>query len=239
MKRVARWFGILLVLLAIAAGYVYYTAFSHSSAIVDGQELVQGVKTIKDSFVSVFVVDAGGGKVVLIDAGRDKHADAIRAELGRRKLDDSAVAAIFLTHGHGDHTGAAKQFPSAAVYALSAEVARVGDDAKIAHPLSDGEKTTVGEATIETFAVPGHTAGSAVFLTQGVLFFGDSAGAGKDGKLMAAVSMFSTNSAQNVSSLKAFYARLQPREGEIKKLAFAHTGPLDGLGPLADFARTP
>jgi glyoxylase-like metal-dependent hydrolase (beta-lactamase superfamily II) len=102
--------------------------------------------------------------------------------------------------------------------------------------LKDGDKFTVGDQPIEAFATPGHTPGSAVFLARGVLFFGDSAGASKDGEVMRAVRLFSKDSAQNVASLKALAARLAPRAGEIKKLAFAHTGPLDGFGPLETFA---
>jgi glyoxylase-like metal-dependent hydrolase (beta-lactamase superfamily II) len=204
--------------------------------VVDGQELVPGVRTIKDSFVSVFLLDAGDGKVVLIDAGNDKHGGAIRAELARRKLDDSAVAAIFLTHGHGDHTAAARTFPKAEIHALTAELDRIGAAVKVTHPLADGDKLTVGDLTIETFAVPGHTAGSAVYLAKGVLFFGDSAGANEEGIMTPAVRLFSSDPAQNLASLKALATRLASREAEIKVLAFAHSGPLDGLAPLTSFA---
>jgi len=238
MKKLAKWLGVIVLLLALAAGGVYYVAFFPSSAITDGQDVAPGARTIKDGFVSVFMLDAGGGKVVLIDAGNDKKGAAIRAELTRRKLDDSTVAAIFLTHGHGDHTAAAKTFPNATIYALVAEVPRIGTDVAKVTTVSDGEKTTVGELTVETFAVPGHTVGSAVFLAKGVLFFGDSAGGGKSGKMLPAVGLFSSDSAQNVSSLKALSTRLEPRQGEVKTLAFAHTGPLEGYGFLSEFARS-
>jgi hydroxyacylglutathione hydrolase len=92
---------------------------------------------------------------------------------------------------------------------------------------------------VETFAVPGHTPGSAAYLARGVLFFGDSAGASKDGEVMKAVRLFSKDSGQNVASLKSLEARLQPRAAEVKVLAFAHTGPLPGFAPLAAFAANP
>jgi len=53
---------------------------------------------------------------------------------------------------------------------------------------------------------------------------------------MKAVGLFSKDSGQNVASLKALAARLTPRAAEITELAFAHTGPLAGLAPLATFA---
>jgi glyoxylase-like metal-dependent hydrolase (beta-lactamase superfamily II) len=236
MKRVLKWAGVVVALLALAAGGVWFTAFGSNSPIVDGQKLAPGVETVKDGFVSAFLIDAGPGSVVLVDAGHDAAARAIVAALQRRGLTPASVAAIFLTHGHGDHTAGCKMFPSAQVYAMDSEIALVGDAASSVHPLHDGDVTTVGELKVETFATPGHTAGSAVFLARGVLFFGDSAGASKDGHVMKAVGLFSKDSGQNVASLKALAARLTPRAAEITELAFAHTGPLAGLAPLATFA---
>jgi len=238
VKRVLKWVGLVVVLLLVAAGSAWYSAFGDNSAIVDGQQPVPGVETIKDGFVSVFLLDVGPGKVALIDAGKDASGKAILAALARRGLTPGSVAAIFLTHGHGDHTAACKVFPDAQVYALASEVPLIGDAAKVAHPLKDGDISDVGSLHVEAFAVPGHTPGSAVYLARGALFFGDSAGASKDGAMMKAVRLFSKDSAQNVASLKALEARLQPRAGEIKALAFAHTGPLVGFQPFAAFANS-
>jgi glyoxylase-like metal-dependent hydrolase (beta-lactamase superfamily II) len=237
MKRVLRWVGAVVLLLLLVAFGVWYTAFGDNSPIVDGQEIVPGVHVVKDGFVSSVILDVGGGKVALVDAGHDDAAKAILAALSARGLNADAVSAIFLTHGHGDHTAGCKAFPSAQVFALSEEVARVGDAAKVSHPLKDGEAVDVGNLHVETFAVPGHTPGSAAFLARGVLFFGDSAGATKDGTVKRAVRLFSSDSKQNLESLKALEARLAPRAAEVKELAFAHTGPLAGFGPLEAFAK--
>src|SRR5580704_17940696 len=103
MKRALKWFGLALLVLVLAAGGVFYSAFVHNRPIEDGGEPASGVRTVKYSFVSVYVLDAGNGKVALIDAGNDKSGKAILAELQRRGLTAAAVAAIFLTHGHPDH----------------------------------------------------------------------------------------------------------------------------------------
>ena len=236
MKRVLKWVGLVVLLLAVAAGSVWYTAFSHNSPIVDGQVIAPGVETVKEGYVSVILLDAGPGKVVLVDAGHDESGKSILAALAKRGLTDTAVTGILLTHGHSDHTAACKLFPNAQVFALQEEVARIGDAAKVAHPLKDGEAVDLGDLHFEAFAVPGHTSGSAVYLARGVLFFGDSAGASKDGAVMKAVGLFSSDAGQNVASLKALEARLLPRAAEIKALAFAHTGPLAGFQPLVTFA---
>jgi glyoxylase-like metal-dependent hydrolase (beta-lactamase superfamily II) len=230
--------GLAVLLLVVAAFSAWYSAFGSNSAIVDGQ-LVPGVETVKDGFVSLFMIDVGPGKVALVDAGKDGSGKAVLAALARRGLTAGSVVAIFLTHGHGDHTAGCKLFPEAQVYALESDVALVGDAAKVTHPLKDGEVTDIGDLRVETFAVPGHTPGSAVYFARGVLFFGDSAGASKDGAMMKAVRLFSKDSGQNVASLKKLTTRLQPRAAEIKMLAFAHTGPLVGFQPLSTFASNP
>jgi glyoxylase-like metal-dependent hydrolase (beta-lactamase superfamily II) len=235
MKRVLIGVGLLLLVLAGGFGAVYYTAFSHNLPIVDGQALGSGVETVKDGFVSAFLVDVAPGKVVLIDAGKDASGKAILAALARRGLAPSSVVGIFLTHGHGDHTAACKLFPGAEVYAMANEVGLVGDAAKVTHPLEDGAVTKVGDTVIEAYAVPGHTPGSAVYFARGVLFFGDSAGAWKDGAMMPAVRLFSGDPAQNIASLKALEARLRPRAAEVQTLAFAHAGPLHGFAPFETF----
>jgi glyoxylase-like metal-dependent hydrolase (beta-lactamase superfamily II) len=236
MKRVLKVLGIVVAALAVVAGLVWYSVFSDNKPIDDGQLIAPGVETVKDSFVSSFLLDAGAGRVVLIDAGKDSAAEPILRALSRRRLTKSAVAAIFLTHGHGDHTAGCKVFPDAQIYALEAEVPTVGDAAEISHTLRDRETIIIGDVAVETFAVPGHTPGSAVYLARGVLFFGDSAGASKDGTMMKAVRMFSKDSAENVASLKALETRLSPRAAGIQQLAFAHSGPLAGFAPFTAFA---
>ena len=210
MKRALKWVGAVLGVLAVCVGAIGYTAFGHNRPIVDGQELTAHVRTVKDGFVSFFLLDGGNGKVGLVDAGNDKSGAAILAELSRRGLQPSAVSAIFLTHGHGDHTGACRLFKDAAVYAMPADLEQIGDAAANVHPLKDGETIDVGDLHVEAFATPGHTPGSAVYFADGVLFFGDSAGSDKDGTMRAAVSLFSKSPETNVASLKALAARLQP-----------------------------
>jgi glyoxylase-like metal-dependent hydrolase (beta-lactamase superfamily II) len=235
-KRAFKWLGIVLVGLVLVVAGVWYSAFGNSRQIVDGQALAQGVTTVKDGFVSVFLLDAGPGKVALVDAGNDKEGKAILAALQKRGLQPSAVSAIFLTHGHGDHTAACALFPNAEIYALQAEQPMLAGSVKVTHPLTDGEKVDVGDLRVETFAAPGHTPGSAVFLARGVLFFGDSAGASSGGEVKKGVWLFTKDTSQNLASLKGIATRLGPRAAEIKELAFAHTGPLVGLEPLTAFA---
>jgi glyoxylase-like metal-dependent hydrolase (beta-lactamase superfamily II) len=252
LKRGLKIAAVVLLLVVGTPVALIGSAFVGTSPIQDGFEL-EGVRVVKDGFVSFGVVDLGGGKVALIDAGNDREGKAIKAELARRNLGPEAVQAVLLTHGHGDHLAGCGLFPSAPVYALAADVAlaegREGGKGplpklmgarqtgiKIARALTDGETVTLGSRSIRVFSIPGHTAGSAAYLVDGVLFLGDSAGSSKDGKVRPAPWAFSDDSAQNRASLRSLGERLKPEAAGVKALVPAHSGVLRGLDPLLAFA---
>ena len=217
--------------------------------------LSEGVLAIKDGYTSAYCLDAGDGQYVLIDAGKDDKGEAIKAALAAQHIQPEAIRAILLTHGHPDHTAAVPLFPKAEVVALQEEVGVVegteGSHAPIGillgspkptglhvtHPAHDGEVFTVNKLPIRIFATPGHTPGSAAFLTNGALFLGDSADAKKDDTFEGAPWLASDSQSQNIASLKHLAERLAAEPESVKILVFAHSGALKaGLTPLATFA---
>jgi len=64
-----------------------------------------------------------------------------------------------------------------------------------------------------------------------------SADATSSGKLAPAKWLFSNDPKQNRDALSRLSASLAPKASEITWLAFAHSAPLQGLAPLAAFAR--
>jgi glyoxylase-like metal-dependent hydrolase (beta-lactamase superfamily II) len=231
-------------------------SFSGTSPIVDGKELSAGATQVKDAIVSAAVIPAGVHAVVLVDCGNDHTATPILAELKRRGLQADDVKALFLTHGHSDHVSGCAQFPKAEVFAMQQEVdllegraasrAPIGklmgkkdSGVRVTHPLHDGEAIRVGALQGTAYSIPGHTDGSAAYVFDGVVYLGDSADSTKDGKVAPAKWIFSNDRAQNRASLQRLAQILEPRKTEIRWLEFAHSGPLPGLDPLTEFARTP
>ncbi len=131
--------------------------------------------------------DPGTRRAAAVDPGFEPEQFAAIA--GEHDL---TVAAILITHGHGDHTGGA-----AALARLTGAPVLAGraDAVPGARVLADGQVVTVGDLAITALATPGHAADhfcfhAAPFLVTGDLLFcgkvggtgsyfpGSSAGAG-------------------------------------------------------------
>lgn len=142
-------------------------------------------------------------------------------------------------HGHGDHVGGLRLFPGARIWVLPEDAALLAESGAAADAdLADGAPVAVGEHTVEVFAAPGHTAGSAVFLVDGVLVLGDQALQTRDGSLAPVAEGRSDDPEQLLASMAALVDRLRPRADEITWLAPAHSAPLAGFGALeATFGR--
>jgi glyoxylase-like metal-dependent hydrolase (beta-lactamase superfamily II) len=253
MKRLLKIVAILVALIVLGVGTLLAATFMGRASVVDGQDF-NGIRVVADGFSSLGFVPVGGREVVLIDAGNDADATAIITELARRGLGPDSVSAIFLTHGHQDHTGGVLKFPKAQVMALEAEVPIVEGSAgsngpltrlfpvrptgiKVARALQDGDAVTIGDSVIRVYAVAGHTAGSAAYLVNGVLFVGDSADVASDGSLMGAPWVFSDDQAQNRASLVSLEQRLAADGGTVMAIVPAHSGSVRGIDALSAFAR--
>jgi glyoxylase-like metal-dependent hydrolase (beta-lactamase superfamily II) len=241
---------VVVVLVALVAGLFWYL-FGGLQAQTAGLSLGPGAQPVYDGFSTVFLLDAGDGKVVLIDAGNDTAGKAILDALQKKSASPDNVTAIFITHAHPDHDAAIALFPKATVYAMKREVpVAQGKEAyqsalskvtgkynphpfEVAHPLENGEKVTVGNLEVTAFDTPGHTQGSGAYLVQGVLYLGDAAMINTNHEIIGPSKAFSDDPAEGVASLKHLAEELQPRADEVKVLATAHTGGVAGFAPLA------
>ncbi len=251
--RVAKILLLAIALFVVAVGTVLAMTFLGRKAIADGAD-IGGIRIVQDGIVAIGVVPLSDREVALIDAGNDPAGHPILEELERRGLGSDAVTAILLTHGHRDHMASVNVFPNAHVMALDAEVALIGGHVQARGPLlrffparptgvtvdrvlRDGERLTLSDAvSVRVFAVPGHTAGSAAYLVNDVLFVGDAADVDSDGNLEGAAWIFSDSQAENRASLARLHQQLVQDGTTVTALVPSHSGDTDGLAALAALA---
>lgn len=247
LKNVLQMLAGLLLVVIIVVLIVFVPVFTGNKPLVDGARLPGGATQIVDGYVSIILLPAGGDDLALIDCGDDPAGAALLKAVGNKK-----VSAIFLTHGHPDHTAGCHLFPEAKVYGFAADAKIAAAEAsargwlpklfplapdkaiKMTDMLQDGQEVKVGELTVKAYAVPGHTAGSAAYLSSGVLYLGDNATGRADGKsVKPAPPPFSDDPAENVASVAKLRARLVADKTPVTLLAFAHSGSIEGLDALA------
>ena len=123
----------------------------------------------------------------VIDPGGDaKRVDAVVGSLGCKPC------AIFLTHGHYDHTGAAEELAAlwkVPVYLNRRDNALENGYSTQIFPVvagsldyDEGDELKVGSLTVKVLATPGHSAGSVTLRCEDVLFCGDTLFAGSCGR---------------------------------------------------------
>ena len=132
--------------------------------------------------------DEAEKRCAVIDPGGDAPLVAAAVEKS-----GCAPAAILLTHGHYDHTGAvadlAAKWPEVPVYLNHRD--QYEDDAYLrqlfppvsgARDYDEGDTIQVGNLTLTVLATPGHSEGSVTLRCGDVLFCGDTLFAGSCGR---------------------------------------------------------
>ena len=127
------------------------------------------------------VYNEGAGEAVIIDP-------AAEPEKIKKALDGKKAAAVLLTHGHFDHTGALSAFEGTPIYMHPSDdvmlldpVWSVGDMAGDTAPrpaatdfVQEGAKLHLAGLDIKVLHTPGHTLVSVCYQTADVLFTGDT-----------------------------------------------------------------
>ena len=122
-----------------------------------------------------------GDEALIIDPGAE--GDVIRKALGNRR-----AAAVLLTHGHFDHTGALSAFPGVPIYIHPADEIMlrdpawsVGDQVGDLRPrpaaagfVQEGARLRLAGLEILVLHTPGHTKGSVCYRIGNALFTGDT-----------------------------------------------------------------
>ena len=130
--------------------------------------MVTPIPAFEDNYIWC-LSDADSGYAVVVDPGDD---DPVRDHLREKDL---KLAAILVTHKHGDHTGGIRgllaDWPGIPVYGPQNEPIRT-----LTRRVAEGDRIEIPEiaATFEVLDVPGHTEGHVAYLDGDRLFCGDT-----------------------------------------------------------------
>lgn len=145
---------------------------------IEPTRVFDNLSVIGRTSTAVWVVSTSSG-LVLIDAGYGEQLDSVLlAGMKTLGLDPARVTHVIVTHGHGDHFGAASYFqqrgakvvmgapdwdlveapPAAGRGPAPAPPATAPPRREIA--ITDGQTLTAGDVTFTFAMIPGHTPGS-------------------------------------------------------------------------------
>ena len=150
-------------------------------------DMGDGIKKVLDWHVDPIWVLQEGNEVLVIDTGMG--SGDLYAYIMENVIDnpDAAKIDLVITHNHGDHIAKLGDFVGKdnveKVYIGTDDSASVikmmGDDAAKVVTVEDGDTIPYGNHTMKVIEVPGHTAGSVVYLLDNSkLFTGDAIGTG-------------------------------------------------------------
>ena len=132
---------------------------------------------INEDTLACVVIDPGDESNVILNYLEDNHLHC---------------EAIFLTHGHYDHTGAVEavmEETGAPVYLCPRDDARMTGDRHYAYLLpeggryyDEGDVLSIAGLNFKILATPGHTAGGVCILCENALFTGDTLFRGSCGR---------------------------------------------------------
>lgn len=124
---------------------------------------IEPIPAFEDNYIWAL---RANGEAAVVDPGEAAPVLRFLERTGSR------LAAILVTHRHGDHIGGiaelVAQYP-VPVFGPSREAAEV-----VTQPLHDGERVTVLGIDFDVLEVPGHTLGHVAYYRKGVLFCGDT-----------------------------------------------------------------
>lgn len=126
---------------------------------------IQALRAFEDNYIWLL---RDGRRIVAVDPG--DAAPVLRC----LEEADAGLAAILLTHHHGDHTGGVGDLLArhpVPVYGPAGETI-----AGVTHPLREGDTVSLPDIQVQlrVLDVPGHTRGHIAYYGHGALFCGDT-----------------------------------------------------------------
>lgn len=235
---------LLLSLTALAAGCTHGL-----EAVANGRPAA--VATTGGPSQSMLFAKRTEAGIVLVDLGWFGGRAAVRRLLAKLEASPEDVAAVLITHSHRDHIAGWRAVRDARFFVADGELpllhgrrehggwlARWSDrilapdlpEAGEVRVRSFARDTTLvfGADTVFAFPVPGHTAGSAAYLVDGVLFLGDGLSHSRlFGGFRVPVGRYSEDVDLARRSLEAVLERAGDRGARTVCTAHANCAPFD------------
>jgi hydroxyacylglutathione hydrolase len=125
-----------------------------------------GLPAFADNYI--WVLRAPAGTVAVVDPGDEQPVLDYLATTGAK------LAAVLVTHHHGDHCGGVEALVTAHPAPVFGPAIEAIDG--VDHPVADGDRVALPDLGIEfeVLAVPGHTRGHIAYYRRGMLFCGDT-----------------------------------------------------------------
>lgn len=127
---------------------------------------IDAIPAFEDNYIWAIRSMREDGQIAVVDPG--EAAPVLRF----LEQTNDRLAAILVTHRHGDHTGGIAELVSKHPVPVFGPSREAGD--VVTHPLHDGDRVTVLGVDFEVLEVPGHTLGHVAFYRPGILFCGDT-----------------------------------------------------------------
>ena len=214
VKRILIVAGIILCIPVLILGVIFYQMTSAMSEAVplETGSIGDDILVIRDGISNIFFV-RDGSQYILFDCANDKASVAEQMEvLGISPAD---VTAVFLTHTDSDHVGALGLFDHAKLYFSPKEEQmingqtprffRIGKNSIHRTDytlLDDRQQITIGNLTVQSYCVPGHTTGAMAYLVNDKYLFTGDVLSLEEGKIAPIPPIFNMNTPQALESME-------------------------------------